>query len=649
MANSDGTNASGASGTRTTGSTKPTVVIAGAGIAGLSAAQVLIDAGCDVTVIEKSGAVGGKCFSYKDRQLGHTVEHGIHGVFPRYANLKGLWKDAGIDDSAFGTTRTTGMAGHDGKMHSTELAKVTGAAPFFLLRMPPSGIFRLRDYVFSSGLLYQTYVARWTNDEALDETTFGAMLRRSGVSDRMSQLLLSPYLRNLSYARGDEVSAQAACLALNYYVIEHADDVKAHFFRGGPSELVFEPWRAALEKRGVKFIFKTPVEQIVMDGVHFKGFSTRAVITDAEVGPAPKLWTQQLGHHFLALHWEPATKTLNAYEGHCTHQGCAIGADMTSNPPCFRCPCHGGVFSESGAAIKAPPTQPLPPVTLRRDDAAGAWILDESDGTTSSVASAPSAGTEPPTLIAADFGIMAMDLASTQAVLPRQLVLNPSTAGIQLLRSTSVMVLRMRFSAVAAKPKWQGPDSGVFTAPDFLDNFFALHTFQPEFAAMDDLFLECHVGDCEAFDLLHDDDVFDRAVAVLEKYFPEEALGQRLARDKSRILRHENVFPLFAPGDYARTPTVSNVAHRPNLMLAGDWVRPDDIEHRSWFMERAAVTGVEAANRVLESLGKSSSVRALVVPESPAFSRWISMPMRVARSIRTKVREALGVENEPSP
>src|SRR6476646_8456546 len=112
-------------------------------------------------------------------------------------------------------------------MHTTELAKATGPAPFFLMSMTPSGVFRMRDYIFSAMFLARTYTARWKENEELDQTTFGAMLRSSGVPKRMIRLLLGPYLRNLAYAREDEVSAEAASSALNYYVIEGADDIKA--------------------------------------------------------------------------------------------------------------------------------------------------------------------------------------------------------------------------------------------------------------------------------------------------------------------------------------------------------------------------------------------------------------------------------------
>jgi isorenieratene synthase len=506
----------------------PLVVVVGAGIAGLSAAHVLSDAGVAVTILEKNAYVGGRCFSYLDPELGHTVEHGIHAVFPRYANLLRLWREVGLGgDGTFVQTNTTGMVGPDGRMHATELARVHGPAPFFLLQMMPPGVMRARDYLSGTLFLARSYASRWAVDRDLDDTTFAAALHSCGVSKRMTDLLLVPYVRNLSYARADEVSARAAASALEYFALEHARDFHARFFDGGPSALVFDPWKRALEARGVRFLLGTPAEQVLMQRGRFAGVATRA----------------------------------------------AFGAPVV------------------------------------RGDAV----------------------------------VLALDLASAKALLPHELALNRSVEGLTRLRTTSVIVMRMRFVAgTNGRHRWSGPDSGVFAAPDFLDNFFVLHTFQSEFRAQPDLFLECHVGDAQTLEHLSDDDLFDRALVVLDKYFSGERLPERLDRERSRVLRHRDLFPLFAPGDEARTPSVSDPS-RPDVLLAGDWVRPDDPGNRSWFMERAAVTGIEAANAVLRAVHRAGPTRAVARPSSPPVSRWARLPFSVRDRLSVTFRRLLDV------
>lgn len=54
------------------------VHVIGAGLAGLSAAITLSQAGCTVTVVEAGPAAGGRCRSYFDRALGLRIDNGNH-------------------------------------------------------------------------------------------------------------------------------------------------------------------------------------------------------------------------------------------------------------------------------------------------------------------------------------------------------------------------------------------------------------------------------------------------------------------------------------------------------------------------------------------------------------------------------------------
>src|SRR6516164_2275234 len=54
------------------------VHVIGAGLAGLSAAVALREAGHTVTVVEAGPAAGGRCRSYFDRELGLRIDNGNH-------------------------------------------------------------------------------------------------------------------------------------------------------------------------------------------------------------------------------------------------------------------------------------------------------------------------------------------------------------------------------------------------------------------------------------------------------------------------------------------------------------------------------------------------------------------------------------------
>src|ERR1700750_2969637 len=54
------------------------IAVVGAGMAGLSAAVTLTQAGKAVTLIEAGPAAGGRCRSYFDRELGLRIDNGNH-------------------------------------------------------------------------------------------------------------------------------------------------------------------------------------------------------------------------------------------------------------------------------------------------------------------------------------------------------------------------------------------------------------------------------------------------------------------------------------------------------------------------------------------------------------------------------------------
>jgi cytochrome b6-f complex iron-sulfur subunit len=54
---------------------------------------------------------------------------------------------------------------------------------------------------------------------------------------------------------------------------------------------------------------------------------------------------------------------VRAYSAVCTHLGCIVGYDSTTNA--IVCPCHDGRFSPgSGAVVSGPPPAPLKPITV---------------------------------------------------------------------------------------------------------------------------------------------------------------------------------------------------------------------------------------------------------------------------------------------
>src|SRR5690349_5855039 len=72
------------------------IVIAGGGLAGLTAAKYLSDAGHRITILEKRPMAGGKVSSWQDAE-GDWLESGLHVFFGGYRHLHRLFRETGLD------------------------------------------------------------------------------------------------------------------------------------------------------------------------------------------------------------------------------------------------------------------------------------------------------------------------------------------------------------------------------------------------------------------------------------------------------------------------------------------------------------------------------------------------------------------------
>lgn len=73
------------------------VAIAGAGLAGLSCAKYLVDAGHTPIVLERRDVLGGKVAAWQDED-GDWYETGLHIFFGAYPNMLQLFKELDIED-----------------------------------------------------------------------------------------------------------------------------------------------------------------------------------------------------------------------------------------------------------------------------------------------------------------------------------------------------------------------------------------------------------------------------------------------------------------------------------------------------------------------------------------------------------------------
>jgi squalene-associated FAD-dependent desaturase len=84
-----------------------TVTVVGGGVAGLSAACALADAGFQVTVMERRGYLGGRASSYLHPGTGEVIDNCQHVLFGCCTNLVNLYQRIGVENKIFWDNRMT--------------------------------------------------------------------------------------------------------------------------------------------------------------------------------------------------------------------------------------------------------------------------------------------------------------------------------------------------------------------------------------------------------------------------------------------------------------------------------------------------------------------------------------------------------------
>jgi menaquinol-cytochrome c reductase iron-sulfur subunit len=76
-------------------------------------------------------------------------------------------------------------------------------------------------------------------------------------------------------------------------------------------------------------------------------------------------WIQTTQVHGVWIVKQSDTQ-FTAYNGRCTHLGCAYSWQTEQNQ--FTCPCHAGVYALDGHVLAGPPPRPLDTLPVRIDD-----------------------------------------------------------------------------------------------------------------------------------------------------------------------------------------------------------------------------------------------------------------------------------------
>jgi isorenieratene synthase len=222
--------------------------------------------------------------------------------------------------------------------------------------------------------------------------------------------------------------------------------------------------------------------------------------------------------------------------------------------------------------------------------------------------------------IKAPYVILASDSPAAESILRGSF----SVDGLFFPHGLAHAVIRLWFD----KQPRRHPEAGIFSGDFIMHNFFWLDKIYDSYRAW-----SAETGGvCIEVHVYGPNEVLNQSDAVLVtnvltdfyRAFPE--LKGHLI--KPHIQRNAATHTLPALG--ARGTHLGIETPWENLFCAGDWVRHPNP---SFFLERACVTGIEAANRVLSSLGAETFEIHNYPPPEP-LAAWIEMLIMNGRKRR---------------
>ncbi|OUL36597.1 15-cis-phytoene desaturase [Nostoc sp. T09] len=242
------------------------VAIAGAGLAGLSCAKYLTDAGHTPIVLERRDVLGGKVAAWQDAD-GDWYETGLHIFFGAYPNILQLFKELGIEDRLQWKEHTMIFNQPDapGTYSSFDFPDLPAPLNGIVAILGNNDMLTWPEKIrFGLGLLPamvqgQKYV------EEMDKYSWTEWLQKQNIPLRVEKEVFIAMSKALNFIGPEEISATILLTALNRFLQEKKGSTMA-FLDGSPTERLCQPIVDHITERGGEVRLNAPLKEILLNG-----------------------------------------------------------------------------------------------------------------------------------------------------------------------------------------------------------------------------------------------------------------------------------------------------------------------------------------------------------------------------------------------
>ncbi|MEA5511404.1 FAD-dependent oxidoreductase [Crocosphaera sp. UHCC 0190] len=584
------------------------VVVVGAGLAGLACAYELSQRGFKVILLEKSANLGGKIASWTIEfgQESFQMEHGFHGFFPQYYNLKSIINDLKIKDNFKSLDFYSVVFSPETYSYQPEIFYPSHSAfPWNII-----------DLAFWSKNCLKwginlTNINHWQVFQAIA----GFQIPKS--FDQLDNIAVTDWVKNgfpqglydlyfLPFAKStlnspDTLSTGELLQFFHFYFFGNPEGLAFNGTKDDMGTSLVNPIVTAIKKQGNEVISEANINQITCENGIITSLNYQSGMAKNNVAfwvdKNPILSNKELTYYgasdrvFLETAKNQETISLT-----CTHQGCTVNKQEDGT---FLCPCHGALYDQQGKVLKGPAKQNLSRYKIQQKNEKSAQLITAHPNSL-----------ETPKTLEADYYVIATDVPGIKHLW--QLIegdINPDfTQNIeQLAIANPFAVARFWFDQDF---DWKYSDFTSISGYKLIDSITLYHHIQTQF-------IEWAKKTGGSVVELH-------AYGYKEQEFPtQEALLNTFEQElyeivpelkKAKVLHRELVnqknFSGYPPNSYNYRPQTTTEIN--NLFLAGDWVK---MPFPCGLMERAVSSGLLAANEILHQEGLQRRKILTVRPE----------------------------------
>ncbi|MEG4421402.1 9,9'-di-cis-zeta-carotene desaturase [Microcoleus sp. LAD1_D5] len=244
------------------------VAIAGAGLAGMTTAVDLVDAGHEVEIFESRPFVGGKVGSWVDPD-GNHVEMGLHVFFGCYYNLFALMKKVGAFDDLLLKEHVHTFINRGGETGSLDFRFPVGAPLHGLKAFFTTSQLSVQDKIQNAIALGTSPIVRGLIDfdgamktiRDLDKISFADWFRSQGGNQNSLKRMWNPIAYALGFIDTENISARCMLTIFQFFASKTEASVM-RMLAGSPNEYLHKPIVEYLESKGAKIHTRRRVREI---------------------------------------------------------------------------------------------------------------------------------------------------------------------------------------------------------------------------------------------------------------------------------------------------------------------------------------------------------------------------------------------------